>query len=262
MCAKPLFSIVMPVFNSSEFLSASISSVLNQSFPHWELLAVDDGSTDSSPSILEYYSRLDPRIKVIPNIYRPGAVGARNTAISVSTGKYISFLDSDDLWGTHVLKTQLEAFSSGEVLLHSNINVIDRHSKFLHMITYPRRVFFSHLLLFNFMPNLSVSFSVECFGKPVIPEFPSRNDYAYWLKLLNDKPSLSSFNYGSVGSSYRKTGTGLSSSSYLNRYYMYLRVVSSFRPFIFVLPASLVYLVLCLLKSISPRLFSNFFRVL
>ena len=103
---------------------------------------MDDGSTDSSPSILEYYSRLDPRIKVIPNIYRPGAVGARNTAISVSTGKYISFLDSDDLWGTHVLKTQLEAFSSGEVLLHSNINVIDRHSKFLHMITYPRRFSF------------------------------------------------------------------------------------------------------------------------
>jgi len=91
----PIVSVVMPVYNVEKYVAKSISSVLNQTFSNFELIIVVDGSTDSSESICRTFS--DPRIRIIMQKNR-GLAGARNTGIRESTGQYIAFIDSDDLW--------------------------------------------------------------------------------------------------------------------------------------------------------------------
>lgn len=92
---SPIVSVVMPVFNVEPFVAQAIRSVLDQSFTDFELLIVDDGSTDSSLSIVRGFS--DPRIRVIRQANR-GLAGARNTGIRCASGELIAFIDSDDLW--------------------------------------------------------------------------------------------------------------------------------------------------------------------
>ena len=88
-------SIIMPVYNTEQFLDRSINSILNQTFRDWELILVNDGSTDGSLRICEKYAGLDSRIKVI-NQQNAGAGAARNAGISVAKGEYLAFPDSDD----------------------------------------------------------------------------------------------------------------------------------------------------------------------
>src|SRR6185312_8177163 len=112
-----LVSIIMPAYNAGKFIEDSIRSVLNQTYHNWELLIVNDGSTDNTRAIAEEYSKRDKRIKVI-NQENKRLAAARNTGIKNSTGEWIAFLDSDDIWATSKLEKQVKA--SGKLL---NIDV-------------------------------------------------------------------------------------------------------------------------------------------
>ncbi|MFB9864459.1 glycosyltransferase family 2 protein [Rufibacter immobilis] len=96
----------MPVYNASEFLRAAIQSLLNQTYPNWELIAVDDGSTDNSWDILKSYT--DPRIKIYQ---RPngGQSAATNTGLDYAKGEYIQFFDADDLMDSRKIEIQINA---------------------------------------------------------------------------------------------------------------------------------------------------------
>ena len=88
-------SIVVPVYNVANFLDECIKTILDQSYDDFELILVDDGSTDESGSICDYYSKLDERVKVIHQ-KNGGLSDARNTGINISNGQFITFIDSDD----------------------------------------------------------------------------------------------------------------------------------------------------------------------
>ena len=94
---KPTISVIMPVYNGDKYLSEAIESVLNQTFNDFELIIIDDFSTDKSRSIAESFQQKDPRIKVVSNLFSKGVVGARNTGLFYSAGKYIACTDSDDI---------------------------------------------------------------------------------------------------------------------------------------------------------------------
>jgi len=98
-----LVSVIMPTYNRENCISDSIQSVINQTFQDWELLIVDDRSTDRTKDIVVKYSQKDPRIKYLKNENTKGPAGAKNYGIAHSSAKYLSFLDSDDLWLTHHL---------------------------------------------------------------------------------------------------------------------------------------------------------------
>jgi teichuronic acid biosynthesis glycosyltransferase TuaG len=107
--SKPtIVSIVMPAFNSSRFIEASISSVLHQSFGDWELLVVDGGSSDNTCEIVSFFSAVDPRVRLIPNPEDKGPAHARSVGISQALGEYIAFLDGDDLWLPTKLTVQID----------------------------------------------------------------------------------------------------------------------------------------------------------
>ena len=100
-------SIITPVYNASGLISETIESVINQSYKDWELILVDDCSTDNSATIIKKYEELDNRIRYYCLECNSGAAVARNKGLELSTGRYIAYLDADDLWYVEKLEKQV-----------------------------------------------------------------------------------------------------------------------------------------------------------
>lgn len=133
-----LVSIIMPAYNAEDYIGEAIESVLEQSFPHWELIIVDDGSTDETGSIAASYS--DRRIKIVSQT-RGGEARARNTALNHVRGEFIGFLDADDMYLPHHLEVTFEYLQS-----HLNCGAVytdgyycDRHGQLLQTLSTYRR---------------------------------------------------------------------------------------------------------------------------
>ncbi|MDA1571362.1 glycosyltransferase family 2 protein, partial [Bacillus cereus] len=108
-------SIIVPTYNASRFIEETIHSVLNQSFQDWELIIIDDCSTDNTVQKLNEFRKIDQRIRVKVLDENSGAAIARNTGISMASGRYIAFLDSDDLWVPRKLEKQLNFMKENNV---------------------------------------------------------------------------------------------------------------------------------------------------
>ena len=111
--SKPLISVLMPAFNVEQYVGPAIESVLKQSFTNFELIVLDDGSSDSTANIIDTYS--DPRLTKIFLAANKGLVNARNTLVAAASGKYIAFLDSDDLADPNRLELQLQYLQSNQL---------------------------------------------------------------------------------------------------------------------------------------------------
>ncbi len=113
-----MISIITPCYNSEKYIEATIKSVINQTYQNWEMLIVDDCSTDSSPEIIKYYSLYDLRIKYYKTEKSSGSPTCpRNLGLSFAKGEYIAFLDSDDLWFPTKLENQIKLFSQGNIAI-------------------------------------------------------------------------------------------------------------------------------------------------
>lgn len=115
MINEPFVSIIIPTYNRETLLPNAIESVLNQNYSNWELIIVDDHSTDNTRIIVEKYMKKNQRINYFTNINRKGPAGARNSGIHYSKGQYIAFLDSDDEWLNHHLSDSIKAIQIGGV---------------------------------------------------------------------------------------------------------------------------------------------------
>lgn len=179
-----LVSIVMPLYNCAECLPVSINSVLQQTYKNWELLVVDDASTDSSLEIARQFATADSRIKVFPLAKNGGAAKARNVAISAARGQYLSFLDSDDLWLPHKVSTQVEFLKSRKIGFcfgsYRRWNGADQISA---PVPVPQAVRYTDLLCGNVIPCLTVLLDRERIESFRMPETP-HEDYATWLGIL------------------------------------------------------------------------------
>lgn len=122
----PLISVIMPAYNAAKFIAESINSVIAQTYTHWELIIVDDGSEDDLKIIVEKFSDKDTRIKYV---YQQNSKQgkARNTGIENAKGELIAFIDADDIWKPQLLEKQIELITStGADLVFSNIIIIDK----------------------------------------------------------------------------------------------------------------------------------------
>ena len=125
--SKPAFSIVLPTYNRAHIIDGAIRSIQAQTLPDWELIIIDDGSTDATRAVVEDFIRKDGRIKLVSNSGRAGPGGARNTGIMAAQGELVAFIDSDDSWQPR----KLEAFlinsqrDPGAVLIGSNYRIAD-----------------------------------------------------------------------------------------------------------------------------------------
>ena len=117
---QPLVSVIMPAYNTEKFIGESIQSVIDQTYANWELLVVDDGSTDKTADIIRAFAAQDSRVKYLSQ-HNGGPGKARNTAIAESNGTLIAFLDADDLWLPEKLERQLQALEATNAdVIYSN----------------------------------------------------------------------------------------------------------------------------------------------
>lgn len=146
---EPLVSIVMPVYNRSGLITASLNSILGQTYPQWELWIVDDGSTDDTADVIETTTR-DERVHLI-RASHGGVSSARNLGLAHCKGTYIAFLDSDDTWPLDKLSTQVEFMVKQNALVSVGyfIDRTDEHDPKPQLRTCPKSITYHGLLIDN-----------------------------------------------------------------------------------------------------------------
>lgn len=180
-----MVSIICPVFNSADFLDDSIRSVLKQSFHDWQLILIDDQSTDDSYSLALTFEQEDSRIKVLRLDENSGAAAARNKGIEFAQGRYIAFLDSDDLWSPNKLEIQLKFMQENNIAFsYSAYQKIDENGFAIGVVGVPKQVSYNDLLKTNCIGCLTAIYDTKKLGKVYMPTNTKREDFATWLNIL------------------------------------------------------------------------------
>lgn len=176
----------MPSYNSEFYIAASIASVIEQTHQDWELIIVDDASTDNSYNIISEFSKKDKRIKCMTHSRNLGTGAARNTAIKAATGSYMAFLDSDDLWKPNKLETQLAYMATKKATVcFSSYELIDEQGKPLHkLVEALPKLSYRKQLKCNYIGNLTGLYHAESLGKIDLPEIKKRQDWVMWLNVI------------------------------------------------------------------------------
>lgn len=186
---QPVVSIIMPSFNAAQTISESIESVIAQTFTGWELLIVDDQSTDSTWSILSRYAELYPNIHAYKNSENGGAGVSRNRAIELARGRFIAFLDSDDLWEPNKLTEQVSfMLENGYSFTYTDYTKFTSN-QVLSTIKAPSQVTYSQLLYSNVIGCLTAMYDTSVLGKRYMPLIRKRQDMGLWLDILKDIPA-------------------------------------------------------------------------
>ena len=182
----PLVSIITPSFNSEKFISETIQSVQNQTYKNWEMIIVDDCSSDETVSIITRMALLDNRIQLFQSEKNSGTGIARNTALGKSKGRYISFLDADDLWKPQKLEKQIDFLkTNGLPFTFSFYDCIDEEGKPVNKkVEAPRNLSYRQLFFCNYVGNLTGIYDVNYFGKIAISSIRKRQDWMHWLTIL------------------------------------------------------------------------------
>lgn len=178
-------SVIMPTYNSERFVSESIQSVLDQTYQDWELIVSDDGSTDGTVALVDHFQKSDDRIRLLSPNGNNGPAHARNLAIAAAQGRYIAFLDSDDLWKPMKLARQLEFMQERDVAFSfSSYDRIDECGNFINTHWVHTPVNYRGLLKTCVIGCLTAVYDTEKFGKVYMPDIRKRQDFALWLRIL------------------------------------------------------------------------------
>lgn len=174
----------MPSYNTGQFIAETIESVLAQSYSDWELIIVDDCSTDGTDEVVGQYLT-DTRIRYIKNEINSGAAVSRNRALREAKGKWIAFLDSDDLWERDKLEKQIAFMeNNGYHFSYTNYIEIDEDSvPNGKRVTGPKRITKHGMYNYCWMGCLTVMYDAETVGLVQIEDIKKNNDYAMWLKV-------------------------------------------------------------------------------
>lgn len=203
-------SIIMPAYNSGAYIKESILCVMNQTHQNWELLIVDDFSSDNTIDVIEEFD--DKRIVLFKNTSNNGAAYSRNLGISKATGQYIAFLDADDLWDATKLEKQLNFMRTNNYSFsYTNYRVINANGTLTGVfVTGPQKITHKMFVRSDYIGCLTAMYKKDAYEDLQIPSnIYKRNDYALWLKVSE---RTNCFLLNEILSSYRKTNSGISST--------------------------------------------------
>lgn len=178
-----LVSVIMPSWNTSNFIAESIQSVIDQTYENWELIIVDDCSTDNPDEVVAKFK--DKRIRYFKNEKNSGAALSRNRALREARGEWIAFLDSDDLWSPDKLEHQINFMNKhGYTLSYTEYEKIDEESKPLRIyVSGPEKVNKHKMYNYDYIGQLTMMYSAKEFGLIQIKDIKKNNDYAIRLQL-------------------------------------------------------------------------------
>lgn len=181
-----LVSVITPCYNSSRFISQTIESVLDQTYQNWEMIIAYDLSNDNSIEIINKYLKKDARIKLIELGEKSGPAIARNRAIEAANGRYIAFLDSDDIWLPTKLEKQIRFMRENDVhLCYSSYYLIDEYGNELGIFVTKDTANYRELLKTCYIGNLTAIYDAGKIDKQYMANV-EHQDYTLWLKILKN----------------------------------------------------------------------------
>lgn len=181
-------SVIMPAYNSAQYIETSIRSVMAQTVTNWELLVIDDCSGDSTSEVVARLATEDSRIRVIHNDKNLGTAGSRNKALDLANGKYVAFLDSDDLWHPEKLEKQLCMLEKTHAdLCYTSYRVVYLNSNNVNKdYIVPATVTLEDMLKQNYIGCSTVLLTAETARNYKFTTEFYHEDYVFWLRMLRD----------------------------------------------------------------------------
>lgn len=185
-----LVSIITPTFNSAKFIAETIRSVQAQTYSHWEMLIVDDCSTDATPAIVAAIAKTDDRIRFFPQSTNGGPAKARNIGIEQAKGDFMTFLDADDLWFEDFIQNSIGTIErTGIPFVFSSYRRSNEALEFVHSdFIVPEKVTYTDILKSNSISCLTAFVAVKILGKKFMPPIRKRQDMGLWLQYLKEIP--------------------------------------------------------------------------
>ena len=180
-----LVSIIMPTYNCGDYIEESIESVRAQTYQNWELVIVDDCSGDDTIKKVQQIQLFDKRIKIYQNAFNLGAAYCRNAALNEAKGRWMAFLDSDDLWEPEKLEKQVRFMEKNDYTFsYTNYQEIDDESNSTGVfVSGPRHVTKADMFAYCWPGCLTVMYDRKKIGLIQIANIKKNNDYAMWLKV-------------------------------------------------------------------------------
>lgn len=216
MKKKELVSIITPIYNCEKYIEETMNCVLNQTYSNWEMIMVDDCSPDNSSNIIKKYVKKDERFKYIKLKENSGAAIARNTALENSQGRFIAYLDADDLWKKDKLEKQVSfMLENNYAFTCTDYEKIDDDGKSLNKIVkIPEKVDYNLFLRNTIIQTVGVMVDTKITGKDVLimPNIRRRQDAATWAQIL--KKGFDCYELPENLSFYRVVPNSLSSNKF------------------------------------------------
>lgn len=183
-----LVSIITPVYNAEKFIEQTIASVRDQTYINWEHILVDDCSSDKSSEIIQNLSKEDSRIKYVKLTENAGPAVARNTAITLAKGRYLAFLDADDIWFDIHLEDSLNFMNvNGYDFVFASYKRSNENLEFIYSdFEVPGKVSYTDILKSNSISCLTAVVDTSILGKKSMPLIRKRQDMGLWLKYLKE----------------------------------------------------------------------------
>lgn len=187
---QPLVSVVMPVYNAEKYLSQSINSVLEQSYMNFELIIINDNSTDNSIEIIKKYLEIDKRIRFFSNDKNYGVAYTRNKGVEYSKGNWIAFIDSDDVWKKDKLEKQVNLLNNLKfepILIYTGSSFIDENNNpYSYIMNVPKTITFNELLKQNIISCSSILAKKDVLSNIKMEHDNMHEDFLTWLKILKN----------------------------------------------------------------------------
>lgn len=229
-----LISIITPCYNSEGTIQQTIESVINQTYQNWEMLIIDDCSTDNSADVIKRYADRDNRIRYFRTDSPSGSPSMpRNIGIEKASGKYIAFLDADDLWFPDKLEKQVSFLENNDYSFiysdYEKMNHLGRRNN--RLIKMPESSSFWDVIQTCTIPCLTVMMTREIIGKTRFKFIP-KEDFAFWLDIL--KKGVIAYNVGQVLAIYREQNKSRSSNKIdmIRKQWTVLRKVEGVKPIV------------------------------
>lgn len=184
---EELCSVIMPAYNSEKYIAEAIESVIKQTYKNWELIIVNDASTDRTEKIIKSYQKKDKRIKLISLPKNQGVANARNTAIQNAEGRYIAFLDADDYWEKEKLQDQIRFMENKNITFsYHDYKLLNTAKNKEKQIKVPSKLDYNKLLKGNTTGScLTVCIDRKIADKIYFPD-EKHEDYICWLNVLKN----------------------------------------------------------------------------
>ena len=184
---KEIVSIIVPMYNAEKFIGKTIESVLAQTYQNWEMLIMNDVSTDNSLAIVSLYAKKDERIKIVNTEKNVGVVKGRNFLIDLASGKYIAFLDADDYWHNEKLEKQIKFMKEKNASIScTEYTRVKENEEKINDVIIKEEISYNDMLKNNYLGCLTVIYDAKKIGKRYFKELEKNEDYVLWLEIVKD----------------------------------------------------------------------------